>query len=432
MTQQSDLEKIQAIIRALPQREHLTSENIESWIAKTSEIDDHGPVWHARRLRGIGSSEIGVCVMSARGEHTPFGGAREMVMSKLMMLAPDAGTSHTKRGNEMEDFIRQKFHREYGTKSETEMMNRMMNTVVNATPWMVGNPDDLCFINGQLYLIDYKAPSSDVMQEAREAGGVKFEYVCQLHHLHEIGRYAGLPIVGKLLCSFDYDNYELDVREVEHDQALLDEMRAVGDELWNEFVCKGQLPAIPLPEYIEDVSPEDLQVISELAETAAIADGIAKNAALKATQSKAAILELTKKYRIGESRIKLPGSYIKSKKELDVESLAVYAGMFGIELDTQNPESIQGALDRLLAEGYPNENFELEIQQFAFSRSKKGLDYELLQACAEIGQKTVNEKLEAYEGKFLGAFGLQRSTFSSCVNADEKSAETPSRMVGSM
>lgn len=398
--------QVMAIVDKLPQRQFISEESIDAWINQVLSLGDHDPVWHARRLRGIGSSEIGACVMSARGEHTPFGGAREMVMSKLMRLAPDAGTGDTKRGNEMEDFIRQMFHRQFSTKSETEIMNKMMKTVIPDAPWMVGNPDDVCVINGKRYLVDYKAPSTEVLVDIQKAGGVKFEYACQLHHLAEIGRRAGFQIDGMLLCSLDWKNWALDVREVVHDQALMDEIFAVGGELWNEFVCKGDLPAMDISQPYEGLTDDERNELFALAERFAIANGIAKEAGAYADEIKNQILGITRNHRIGNEKIELPGGYVKSKPVLDLESLVAYAGMFDIDLDTEKPESIQAAIKYLEEQGYPKEKFEADDQKFRASLSKKGVNFEFIQACSEIGQATLIEKLTTYQGSFLSAFGV--------------------------
>ena len=135
------LDAVVDYVKTLPQAMMIDPEDCIEWVRKVSLLtDNHEPIWHVRRLRGIGSSEIGACVTSMRGGYSPFLSARDVVKSKLMKLAPDDGSGHTRRGNALEPMIRDMFHAQFKTRSEDAMMNAMLDFKVKDAPWMVGNP----------------------------------------------------------------------------------------------------------------------------------------------------------------------------------------------------------------------------------------------------------------------------------------------------
>lgn len=397
----SRIQRIHALIDTLPQAAHIPTEVRNTWIDRTVALGDHDPMWHARRLRGIGSSEIGNCVMSARGEYTPFQGARDVVLSKLMRLAPDAGSGDTTRGNALEPVIQKMFHERYGTRSETKMMKAMTETVVPGLPWMVGNPDDLCIINGKLYIVDYKAPRPDTLEEVRNGGGVKFEYACQIHHLERIGGAAGLKIEGRLLCSLDYNDWQLDVRLVEFDRHLLAEMIDVGNELWNEFVLQGDVPLMVRQPVFDQLSPGDMQTLNELAEQFAIYRTAGAKAFEYSDLVGKQMSAIAAKYRLDGARIALIAGNIKAKEKYDMEVLAALAQRHGLELETSDQDSVDRVSAKLEELGEPRARYIEEVPSFLLSRAKKGPAFELVEACKEEGAKLLQAHAQVLAGKFL-------------------------------
>lgn len=384
-----DAQKIFDFVDQLPQARHIAQDVRERWIERTIALGDHDPMWHARRLRGIGSSEIGCCVQSARGIFTPFQSARDVALSKLMVLAPDAGSGDTRRGNHLETVIRDMFHAKFGTRSETAMMEAMQDVVVSGAPWMVGNPDDLCVIDGTLYIVDYKAPRPTTLEENQKADGVDFDYVCQLHHLQRIGREAGLQIKGRLLCALDYNNWDLDVRAVPFDGRLLEEMMQVGNELWNEFVLKGDAPVMPrMPEFA-DLKKDDEQTLNALAQRFVIAKTMNIKTLEQMEVIQKEIAGVASKYQLLDAKMKLRGGSVKAKMTLDEPLMAALCQRHGIEFKNANKADLEETMNALERAGESRMRYIVEVPSFRISQSTKGADAELIQLCKDESEEAL-------------------------------------------
>lgn len=384
-----DAQKLFDFVDRLPQARHITQDVRERWIERTVALGDHDPMWHARRLRGIGSSEIGCCVQSARGNFTPFQSARDVALSKLMILAPDAGTGDTRRGNHLEPMIRDMFHAKFGTRSETAMMDAMQNVIVPGAPWMVGNPDDLCVIDGTLYIVDYKAPRPSTLEDNQKADGVDFDYVCQLHHLQTIGRAAGLKIRGRLLCALDYNNWDLDVRAVPFDGKLLEEMMQVGNELWNEFILKGDAPVMPSRPVFSDLKKDDEKVLNDLARQFVIAKTMNIKSLDRLESIQKEIAGVASKYQLLDAKIKLTGGSVKAKMVLDEPLIAAVCQRHGIEFRNANKAELEETMNALERAGESRMRYIVEVPSFTLSRATKGADAELIQHCKDESEEVL-------------------------------------------
>lgn len=370
-----------AFIKTLPQVRHIRKSAAAAWVKRTVQLGDHGLAWHVRRLRGFGSSEIGACVTTARGEFAPFQNSRDVVMSKLMMLAPDAGTGHTRRGNAMEAMVRGMFHERYRTKTVASAIHDMGAAVVKDAPWMVGNPDDVCEFQGGLWLVDYKAPAAETMQDYKRNEAVSFDYVCQLHHLGRIAAEAGLKLQGRLLCALDYENWELDVRMVEYDHGLMNEIIETGNRLWFDHVLEGRLPEIPRAPVFEDISEVDRAKMDALAAQITMLKTVGTVSAEMASEIAAELSRISENYEIADARINLSAGTIKADQMLDTDLLDVLAQRHGLPVvDEKDEAGIEALVERLDALGEPRSRYIREIHKFGLSRKKKGPEFEFISA----------------------------------------------------
>lgn len=235
------------IVAALPQRDQISDSVVARWVERTGNIDPGRIEWHARRCRGFGGSDIGTLVRGLRGMPMDgFSTDREIVQSKLMLRSPDPQNGHTRRGTILEPLIRDLFLARYQAKARNDIVDAMQSYVSTKHPWLVGNPDEIAEMpDGSIWVIDYKSPTPKTMDEYRSAGGISFDYSAQVHQMELIAREAAnVEIAGRLLCSFDIMEGDIDVRFVEYDPDLVADILRAGDYYWNEFVMKGLVPAM--------------------------------------------------------------------------------------------------------------------------------------------------------------------------------------------
>lgn len=393
---EQEIDAVVEYVKTLPQAMMIDPEDCIDWVRKVSLLtDNHAPIWHARRLRGIGSSEIGACVTSMRGGYSPFLSARDVVKSKLMKLAPDDGSGHTRRGNALEPMIRDMFHAQFKTRSEDAMMEAMLGFSVKDSPWMVGNPDDLCVIGGKLYIVDYKAPSPDVFEDYQKNDGVNFDYVCQLHHLQHIGRSNGLPIEGRLLCSLDMMNWSLDVRTVDYDPALLSEMIEIGNTLWHDYIMTGTVPAPIIQQTFSNLDEADAYALHQLSKKLVIVKTIQGQADNMADRLSKEITRISEKYRIENKKVPVFCGNVKADELLDTEILTALAQRNGVPVpDFKDDEQLLVTMEALEAHGEPRTRYVVEKHKFSMSRPKSGPVFDTLEAIKGEAISLLEEHIE--------------------------------------
>lgn len=259
------------ILEALPQLPVINQADANRWVEGITRYHAPRAAWHAKRLHGIGGSEMGALVSFYRGESsTGFSDAKEIVEGKLMKRLPQFETFHMRRGNALEDLARQAY-----LKSSSGVVDHQATAALRAAKsipgyeFMVGNPDEIVLVNGKRYVVDYKVPNTF-------SDAVEFDYEVQLHHYATLAKLAGVRIDGLVLAKLDippqmseYLTKNINGFEPHQVAQLVDsivnvnlpgcrivpitvdlqrplqaELLAAGRDCWNDYVLKGEIPQL--------------------------------------------------------------------------------------------------------------------------------------------------------------------------------------------
>lgn len=401
-----NIEEVIRQIESLPQFKNgsIKDEDAQKWVDYVKNIDPSRLLWHAKRLDGWGSSDIGHLVLALREEYDPFKDAPMLVMEKLMKVFPSPENGDTKRGHYLEDMVRNEFLKYIGGKREAEILSRFSSLRVPGHDWMVGNPDDIINVDGKLILVDYKVPRPSTLEELERTETSKFVYVCQLHHLQHIAAANKIKIDGMIVASFDTNEWEIKPRVVEFNKDLMSEILEAGDKYWNEYVLKGLIPPYMIrPEF--DITQFDEDAIEEFNELSVrfMTSKALEKAAIKSAEEVAnKIKSITKPYKLQDSRITLPGGVVSAKTSCDKEKVFEYAKLLGLEFDAANLENSE-ELDTIVSEllekiinnqeehGLDISKLFIESHSVALTRTKKGFYSEILEREKSICSEKVSE-----------------------------------------
>ena len=274
-----------AIIDALPQRAYLDDVTINNWISMVQAVEPERLVWHARRLSGIGGSEIGSLLAYDRGYFTFEDATPDKIIGgKLMIVSPTSPNGDCQRGIFLEDEVSDRVHHKYRCRRAEDLLQAIREADPDpAHPWQVGNPDDLVWFGDKLFLVDYKVPRATNIDKVKKAGA-PLDYAAQLHHYKQIAdRVIKHPITGLLLAPFDTNAWEPHLIPIKENERLHQDLLRVGDKYWNDYVMQGQVPDCgvlaeegkkPKPSRIniDTLSPEVVNQLHELATVKAITD----------------------------------------------------------------------------------------------------------------------------------------------------------------
>lgn len=182
------------LIRLAPQASVIKEADQKRWLEGIMRYHRSRAAWHAKRLYGIGGSEMGAVLRHMLGvRDSGFSNISRVVEQKLLKRLPDYQTIHMRRGTALEDLARLAFLFKYQAKPDTAAMAAMVTPHSKAGyEWLAGNPDDFVEIRGKRYLVDYKIPSTYDDQ-------IDYDYKAQLHHYELGGRFRGIKCDGGLL-----------------------------------------------------------------------------------------------------------------------------------------------------------------------------------------------------------------------------------------
>jgi predicted phage-related endonuclease len=272
---QESFDRLRALIDSLPQRQAIKEEHIAKWLERTKTmasdrmVIEHGEariedihahmLWHVRRASGIGGSEAGTVLKHYRGKRGTFGDAHNLVLEKLLILSPKPGTPEMSRGVRAEPWIQRMFLEQTGGISDDSGLAKLKGFRWDKRPTSIGTPDDLIIMpDGRRRLIDYKAPSADVVSDY-EANGISFDYVCQVHHYAVISMAAKVTFDDMSMQVFDPRHFVIREFPVPFDKDLAREIVHSCHDLWMDHVMTGIAPEAPKP---DDLDVEDEAVIA--------------------------------------------------------------------------------------------------------------------------------------------------------------------------
>lgn len=195
---QALLEKLSGTFSNLPQQGVIEQEDATKWLENILKWHKPRAAWHAERLRGIGGSEMGAVVRGMLGlNETGFSTYERVAEHKLLKRLPDFETSHMRRGTALEKLAELTFSYRHKAIRDLESMRKIESGAnVKGMEWLVGNPDDVVFMAGGRYLIDYKVPS--VVDDS-----VDFDYEVQLNHYALGAEFKGVKLDGMFLAKLD-------------------------------------------------------------------------------------------------------------------------------------------------------------------------------------------------------------------------------------
>lgn len=275
---------MQSFVESLPQFSVIEPDDALRWAYSVDRYHGKRAAWHAKRLGGIGGSEMGAIVSHYRGRrHQGFQSIAHVVEGKLMKRIPAFETFHMRRGNELEPLALQAYILKTGA-----MLDHAAMAAIQAAKkqpgyeFMIGNPDLIAIVDGRRILVDLKAPSAF-------SDEIEFDYEVQLHHYATLANLAGIRIHGlelakldlpsdmsehltknihkmepsriaelaRSLVTMDMPGCRIVPLQVEFKRSLQAELLAAGKRCWNEFVLQGVVPNAGPAEKLEmDTSTE--------------------------------------------------------------------------------------------------------------------------------------------------------------------------------
>lgn len=250
------LQLARAVLMCHPLRDGGFESRIEQWLATVGQVDPLRAEWHAKRTYGFGGSEYGALVQNYRGEPDEFSSARRIVASKLLLSAPSAAEPAMQRGIDLEPFIRDKFHSQYGVKTDQVAFDKLAQAI-GPLAYMRYSPDDVVIARPSLFpdlpnplgkqfvrlLVDYKAPGEIELEDG--LASVKFGYRCQLHGGRLIAETNDIAIDGMILVQWDLKQWKTAVSVVPYQNELSDEIIDACRYYREKFWERGALPPYP-------------------------------------------------------------------------------------------------------------------------------------------------------------------------------------------
>lgn len=391
---QPSVQKLKEFVRKLAQAPHIPESVVEAWYAATldtivsnaEELIAGSIAWHARRLSGIGSSEMGALVASLRGMNTYFLSPRELYFQKLMIVPPEASTPDTRRGTLMEPIIRDHFLQVTGSKRREDLVEKISAHRHSKFPWQIGNPDDVVEMpGGAICLVDYKAPRPDVLAKLISKGDTKFEHKVQLNSLDMLAQDLGINFDKLLLCSFDYMSFSVDIAVIDRDQELRNDIITAG-EAFHQNLLNGDAPAFEVSRIKsrDSIPPALLSQIDESAALITLMNEVANHASERVDRLKGEIREaITENFVVGDAgKLLLPGQTVFATTEINVDRLETFVQVHGAEgFDLANRETWAPTLNQIANKDPEVIRCLTEKYRIATSQVKSGPVYEYVQSC---------------------------------------------------
>lgn len=371
------IRRLSALIDQLPQRSVIEDKDAERWVNRCIEMAitrmelEHGEgnasvadvhnhvLWHVRRASAIGGSEIGTVVKHFRGERGGFTNARNLVLEKLLKMAPQPGDEAMNRGVRAEPWIQRMYLEETGAVSDEEALDVLKGFRWDKAPQLVGTPDDLViYQDNTRKIIDYKCPSADVNADYERKGEVSFDYVCQVHQYGVFSKCAGIKFSGMEVICFDPRSFKLVPYVIEPDKALVAEMFSSSATLWDDFVMKGVLPEVPGPAALETDNEELRAQMEDLTMQASVLKVLKDEVEERQKEVLSRVKHIGQEaHDLSEGKIDLGFASFKRERSWDEERLTNMAEAVG--LDAQDYMVSNGKFDPKEGEALLREIFDV-------------------------------------------------------------------------
>lgn len=269
---EESLPRLSRLIDALPQREAIQQHHADRWIDRCFQMAvsrmelEHGEarvqdvhshiLWHIRRASGFGGSEAGTITKHFEGKRGNFTNAHNLVMEKLLILAPQPSTPEMSRGIRAEPWIQRMYHEQTGAQTDQASLELLRGFRWDRAPFLAGTPDDIVItLARRRKVVDYKAPSADVCSEY-EKDGISQDYQFQLHHYGIISMAAGCRFHEMSIEVFDPRVFEVVCYPVEFNRDIARDIVSASRTLWLDNVMQGVVPAAPTPDTLNSEDPD--------------------------------------------------------------------------------------------------------------------------------------------------------------------------------
>lgn len=377
-------DEIIAALAKLPQARHFRQEDMQRFAAMHANSPKWK--WHVERLSGIGGSEIGVAVAEIRGEDDAFGSSvNRIIREKLLRNLPPPATLAMRKGAIVEQGIRQIFIEDTGAVQDSASL-KLFNSNEYKKPlkWMRYSPDDIVFIDGKRYLVDYKHPNN-----AHGHHEIPLRYHAQLHQGMMLLEHNGIQVEGMLLVQYPQRGDDLIISKLERDEDLMSDIVRSGNGVW-DHVMSGQIPALTESNGISWMSEKDAIAIRGLSRDYVNAKIMSDIIAESAEQIRSKIIEIVGQNLTNiEGKIKTEDLLISTKRQFDLRTALSLAGDLAKKAAT--PEYSAELMEEYLkAQG-------VDMSRFETGKTKYDEDV-LKNVLKDIGQE---DKCMAVKARFL-------------------------------
>lgn len=269
-------------IGRLPNAGVISEQHALQWVKRTLEVDPERIFWHIKRAGGIGGSESGALVAWQFNDHQSREGAERLAHRKLLMLPPSRQNDDTGRGSFLEPHIQSVYEGRLTKLGHTWQRRTDIQDLIEAAPhpkypWLRASLDGVYEIDGEIAIVDFKAPSEDSLQSF--VRHMNFDdYRIQLNHYALVAEGHGVTIDNLFLCLYDYRCvWSQGVRSfpIEISRDVQERIISATSSFWNGHIMQGSIPEATRRQTLGGAIPD---VIEETARRAIIHKMIADRA----------------------------------------------------------------------------------------------------------------------------------------------------------
>lgn len=246
---------LEILLRSLPQAKVIDDETRAKWLDDTLRVEPERVEWHIERASGFGGSEAGLLLeWATRNESNPvvgtgWGTVERLVRQKLLQLAPDAPGVDARRGIALEPVVNALFEESLTKHGRTwtrrdDVKAQIEHAPHPRMPWLRASLDGVYEIDGDICIVDFKAPSEASLDKHKER--LSTGYIAQLNHYALVAHGHGVRVGRLMLAMLDYRRFgeePIAFFPVENSAYLQTRVAEGGRSLWHDHVLTGMVPA---------------------------------------------------------------------------------------------------------------------------------------------------------------------------------------------